>query len=241
MAEQTELFPSQSADLVSEIREGDLSRRTFVKGMSFAGLGLFSGVRIAASLTDKTPIMMDAKGVLFHDVGRCVACRRCELACSEFKDGFASSYLARVKVGRNHTYAGSAINQSATTEGKYGNFRVVADTCKHCAHPVPCAEACPKGAIVADATTGARKVDPLKCIGCGICTIACPWAMPTVNPATKKSSKCDLCAGKPECVRACPTGALRYVKWRDLRLSSPIVQAGWLPATTTTDCARCHK
>jgi len=241
MAEQTELFPSQSEDHVSEILERDLSRRTFVKGASFAGLGLFSGVRIAASLTDKSPIMMDAKGVLFHDIGRCVACRRCELACSEFKDGFASSYLARVKVGRNHTYNGSAINQSATTEGKYGNYRVEADTCNQCPHPVPCAEACPKGAIVANATTGARTIDTTKCIGCGICTIACPWALPTVNPATKKSSKCDLCAGKPECVRACPTGALRYVKWRDLRLSSPIVQASWMPATTTTDCARCHK
>lgn len=240
MTEQTELLPLQNGANDSEVREGDISRRDFVKGASFAGLGLFSGVRIVSKLTDKKPILTDAKGVLFHDIGRCVACRRCELACSEFKDGFASSYLARVKVGRNHTYTGSAINQSATTEGKFGNFRVAADTCKHCPHPVPCAEACPTGSITADSVTGARKINTTTCVGCGICTIACPWAMPTVNPATKKSSKCDLCGGKPECVRACPTGALRYVKWRDLRLSSPIVQASWLPATTTTDCSRCH-
>jgi len=241
MAEYMDSFPAVVGDTETEIHEGALSRRTFVKAMSFASMGLFGGVRALSTLTSKSPILTDAKGVLLHDVSRCVSCKRCELACSEFKDGAASSYLARVKVARNMGVAGGANYSDASIEGKYGNFRVQADTCKQCPHPVPCAEACPRGAIVADSRTGARKIDARKCIGCGICTTACPWAMPTLNPVTKKATKCDLCDGKPECVHACPTGALKYVSWRNLRLSTPIIQSSIMPAGTTTDCSKCHK
>jgi len=242
MAEQTGLFPSSTGgDYGSETQAG-VSRRDFVKGASFLGIGVVSGVRLLSTLTDKKPILVDSKGVLFHDPTRCVSCRRCELACSEFRDGAASSYLARVKVGRNLNATTHGANfKYATVEGNLGNGRVTADTCKQCPHPVPCAEACPAGAITADPTTGARKINTTLCIGCGICTTACPWAIPVVNPTTKKAIKCDLCQGKPECARACPTGALRYVKWRDLRLSTPLVQPSLMPATTTTDCSRCHK
>jgi len=242
MAEQTGLFPSQSGDHDTETRKG-VSRRDFVKGAGFAAVGVFSGVRLMSTLTDKSPVLMGSKGVLFHDPSRCVACRRCELACSEFKDGFASSYLARVKVGRNLSsgVARGTNYKWAANEGPTGNGRMAADTCKQCPHPVPCAEACPVGAITADSTTGARKINATVCIGCGICTEACPWAMPTVNPATHKAMKCDLCAGKPECARACPTGALRYVKWTDLRQNTPMVHSSMMPASTTTDCSKCHK
>ena len=229
MAEQKEMLPTS----------GGLTRRTFVTAMGFATLALFPSVQSLAA--DKQPITVDAKGVLFHESTRCVACHRCELACSEFNDGFASPYLARVKLDRNRQISKGANFTWGTGEGPFGNHRVVADTCKQCPHPVPCAEACPTGAIKADSVTGARVVDTKVCIGCGICAGACPWNMPVVNPATKKSTKCFLCNGKPECARACPTGALRYVTWRDLRATSPAVQPNWIPGSTSTDCTPCHK
>ena len=234
MAEHENLLPV-GVDVKAEIQSGGLSRRTFVGTMGVAGaalfgLSMFSGVQSLSALT-KTPILMDAKGVLLHDTARCVGCRRCELACTEFNDGAASSYLSRVKVGRNLA-ASSGVNDS---------FKVVADTCKQCPHPVPCAEACPKGAIRADAKTGARTVDETLCVGCGVCTVACPWAVITVNPTTHKSIKCNLCDGNPECVRACPTGALKFVKWRDLRLATTPVQPGIMAdPSTSAYCAPCH-
>ena len=82
-----------------------------ITGITGAGLfagTVFSGVPSLSALTGSMPIMTDAKGVLIHDVTRCVACRRCELACSEFNDGTASSYLARVKVGRNMQWGAGA-------------------------------------------------------------------------------------------------------------------------------------
>jgi Fe-S-cluster-containing dehydrogenase component len=234
MAEHENLLP-EGGDFVAEVHSGGLSRRSFVTitgvaGATVFGSGLFNGVASLGALT-KTPILMDAKGVLLHDPNRCVACRRCELACSEFNDGAASSYLSRVKINRNMA-AATGINEA---------YKVVADTCKQCPHPVPCAEACPKGAIRADAKTGARRVDETLCVGCGICTKACPWAVITVNPDTHKSSKCYLCDGNPECARACPTGALKFVSWRDLRLSSLPIQPGIMADPSTSPyCAPCH-
>jgi len=238
MAEHENLLP-EGGDIVAQIQSGRLTRRNFVMSIGVAGAavfgsGLFSGVESLNALTatsTKTPIFMAAKGVLLHDSNRCVACRRCELACSEFNDGAASSYLSRVKVGRN----------LAAASGVNDNYKVVADTCKQCPHPVPCAEACPKGAIYADAKTGARRVDETLCVGCDVCTKACPWAVTTVNPTTHKAIKCYLCDGSPECVRACPTGALKFVSWRDLRLSSTPVQPGIMADPSTSSyCAPCH-
>lgn len=248
MAQHDEVLPELGA-IGAEVAAGKVSRRSFMKITGITGAGIFagtvfSGVPSLSALTGKMPILTDAKGVLIHDVTRCVACRRCELACSEFNDGSASSYLARVKVGRNMQWNGGGGAGMVNLTGKNGNFRVTADTCKQCPHPVPCATACPKGAIVADTQTGARKVDEALCVGCGFCTDACPWAVitlkkPSTDRTTWKATKCFLCDGNPECARACPTGALKFVSWRDLTMTTP-VQSTSMPAGSPVVCADCH-
>src|SRR5208283_6014720 len=67
---------------------------------------LVSGVMVVAVSAleawgaKETPliIMDQAKGLVIADPTKCVGCRRCELACTEFNDGKASPTIARIKV-----------------------------------------------------------------------------------------------------------------------------------------------
>ena len=70
--------------------------------------------------------------------------------------------------------------------------------------------ACPVNAIATDAQTGAKLVVDELCIGCHLCTIACPFGTVFTLPQSDKAAKCNLCAGEPACASACPTQAIVY-------------------------------
>jgi Fe-S-cluster-containing dehydrogenase component len=40
--------------------------------------------------------------------------------------------------------------------------------------------------------------------------------MAVVDPEEKKSKKCVLCGGDPQCVKYCPNGALTFVPWDEV-------------------------
>ena len=62
-----------------------------------------------------------------------------------------------------------------------------------------------------DSKTGAKVVLEDLCVGCKVCTVACPFGTVNYVAKTGKVQKCDLCAGDPACAKACPTGAITYV------------------------------
>lgn len=234
-----------------------ISRRRFlgVAGAASVGtLGLLLPEFVRAHIVTASPATAgttnpfppNAKGMVIAEPTRCTGCRRCELACTEYNDGKAQPSLARIKVARN-MYFGSQGAQLgyARGQGLYGNFLVVQDTCRQCAHPVPCQLACPNGAIDAVPPVNARVVNVDKCTGCRMCQDACPWAMTTFDEELKKASKCTLCNGDPECVKACPTGALQYVPWE---AKSKDVPTRWVvpayistPPDVAASCGQCHK
>jgi Fe-S-cluster-containing dehydrogenase component len=229
----------------------ETSRRGFLRVTAGAAvvLPVYSalGAPAPAPATSALYIVENAQGLIVADSTRCVGCKRCELACTEFNDGKASPKLARVKVSRNYNYGprGDQLGVGRDTAGEFGNFRVIQDTCKQCPHPVPCADACPNQAIVLDAKTGARVVDVKRCTGCRMCQRACPWEMVSFDEDTSKATKCFLCNGAPECVANCSTGALKYVPWRDLSRAVPIRQVS-MPAVYTANprtqgCSTCHE
>jgi len=221
-----------------------LSRRGFLKlsGVSIVGISAL-GPLLARGESEPLIIMEQAEGIVIADPTRCVGCRRCELACTEFNDGKAQPSISRIKVSRNLSFGPKGVSLGQNGQGNWGNGLVLQDLCKQCPHPVPCANACPNDAIVVKPPVNARVVDLDKCVGCKMCQKACPWEMMSFDPDTNKATKCFLCNGKPKCVEACPAAALTYAGWRDLTDKVPprTVPTALVPPAKAAACDRCHK
>lgn len=125
---------------------------------------------------------------------KCTGCMQCELACSWVQTGTfqPSRSVIRVNV--------------FDEEASYAPY-----TCVQCAEAW-CMNACPVNAIATDPATGAKLVLDKVCVGCHLCTIACPFGTVFTLPGTDKASKCNLCGGQPACATACPTEA---ITWKD--------------------------
>ncbi len=73
------------------------SRREFL--LMTGGIVIAISALEAKGAKEAPLIIMDqAKGLVIADPTKCVGCRRCELACTEFNDGKASPTMARIKI-----------------------------------------------------------------------------------------------------------------------------------------------
>jgi anaerobic carbon-monoxide dehydrogenase iron sulfur subunit len=124
---------------------------------------------------------------------KCTGCLQCEMACSYENTGAFNPSRSRIKVFNFHDL------------GRFSPF-----TCTQCAEAW-CMLACPVEAITLNLATGAKDVNESICVGCKVCTIACPFGTINYDSATSKVVKCDLCGGDPWCAKACPTGAITYI------------------------------
>jgi protein NrfC len=191
-----------------------LSRRQFVTGVGGAGLGVVVGGMLVKGffLPEDVYAVPASEGYLLVDTKKCAGCVSCMLACSMVHSGESNLSLSRIQI-LNDVFAG------------FPNG-VVQEQCRQCPHPY-CAEACPTGAMHADADNGyARTVDQAKCIGCERCVEACPFTPSRVqwDPKQRKAQKCDLCKDAPymsakggvggmqACVAVCPHAAITFTK-----------------------------
>ena len=137
---------------------------------------------------------------LVIDPGKCTNCEQCEFACSYANEGELNIAKSRIRVFVFHT-----------------EERFVPYTCTQC-DEAWCQQVCPVNAITTDPETGAKIVHDNLCVGCKVCTIACPFGAVNYNASTGKVIKCNLCGGDPACAIACPTDAIVY---------SDVEQAGY--------------
>ena len=122
---------------------------------------------------------------------RCTACRTCELACSFKHMGPQGLGVSRIRAFM------------------FGEGKNQVITCFQC-DDAACAKVCPVQALTRNELTGAIDVNEDRCIGCGLCTIACPFGHMNHDGENHIAIKCDLYKGTPACAAFCPTATLEY-------------------------------
>lgn len=136
-----------------------------------------------------------------HNMDLCIGCKACQMACK-------NEYELESEVNWRRVYP---FREDPAQPER--NFLSVA--CNHCEHP-ECARVCPVGAYT-KREDGIVVQDHAKCIGCRLCTMACPYGAARYSPKHRKASKCELCKDRldqdlqPACVVACPMSALKLI------------------------------
>jgi len=210
MADIKKLDQDKQDELDSDKR---ISRRQFFTGVGGLGIGAVVGGFFGGALLlpEKVMAIPASGGYLLVDTLKCAGCTSCMMACSLSHHGETNLSLSR-----------SQITQDPWCKSPDD---ITISQCRQCPFP-SCVEACPTGAMHADAKTGVRTVDEAKCVGCERCVNACPFTPSRAlwNFEEKHAQKCDLCEsakfwnevggpdGKRACEEVCPMGAIKFTK-----------------------------
>ena len=140
------------------------------------------------------------------DTSLCIGCNACENACKNYYQQEASVHWRKVYYMQE---------KDLPQPLRVG----VSLVCNHCDDPA-CLKACPAGAYSKD-QHGLVRHDNDRCIGCKLCTMACPYNVPCYDKNLGKVTKCEMCADRlargeePVCVASCPMGAIRVIDLND--------------------------
>jgi Fe-S-cluster-containing dehydrogenase component/DMSO reductase anchor subunit len=160
----------------------------------------------------------------FHvDMGKCIGCKCCVVACNEQNGNPAAINWRRVSEIEGGWYP-------------HAQRSYMSIGCHHCLEPT-CLQGCPVDAYKKDASTGIVLHSADACIGCQYCTWNCSYGVPQYNPERGVVGKCDMCHSRlgdgqaPACVSACPSGAIQIEvvdikSWRSATAVSPAVHSG---------------
>src|ERR1700733_6521894 len=170
------------------------------------------------------PSHTDKKLGLVIDLDSCVGCQACATACKEWNTGGQMAPLTDIDPYDRHA-DGVWFNRVHPYEQGCGGgtSRTVyfPRSCLHCETPA-CVTVCPTGASYKRASDGIVLVNPDTCIGCKLCSWACPYGAREYDYEDGTMKKCTLCVDRiynetfapedriPACVRACPTGARHF-------------------------------
>lgn len=160
---------------------------------------------------------------LVIDLDTCVGCHACAVNCKEWNTGGHSAPLtdlapygpeaSGVWFNRVHSFEAG--------EGRAGRTVNFPRSCLHCDEP-ECVTVCPTGASYKRAEDGIVLVNPDTCIGCKLCSWACPYGAREYDEDEGVMKKCTLCIDRiynetipeaervPACVATCPAHARHF-------------------------------
>jgi Fe-S-cluster-containing dehydrogenase component len=168
---------------------------------------------------------------LVIDLDICVGCHACAVNCKEWNTGGHSApltdwnaYSADAEEDGDEGAWGVWFNRIHTFEAGEGeDARTVhfPRSCLHCETP-DCVTVCPTGASYKREEDGIVLVNADLCIGCKLCSWACPYGAREYDKTEGVMKKCTLCVDKiynenleerdrvPACVSTCPAGARHF-------------------------------
>jgi len=165
---------------------------------------------------------------LVIDLDTCVGCHACAVACKEWNGDSALSGPLADYEPYGAAPSGVWFNRVRHYEtGVYPENKTVnvPMSCMHC-EEADCVTVCPTGASY-KREDGIVLVNQDQCMGCNLCTWACPYGARELDTASGTVKKCTLCADRiddtllppqdrqPACVLACPTHARHFGDFDD--------------------------
>ncbi|MFT5392547.1 MAG: Fe-S-cluster-containing dehydrogenase component [Gammaproteobacteria bacterium] len=161
---------------------------------------------------------------LVIDLDTCVGCHACAVSCKEWNTGGYSAPLSDESPYGDEP-SGTWLNRVHSYEivPEQGPGRTVhfPKSCLHCAD-APCVTVCPTGASYKRTEDGIVLVDEDMCIGCKLCSWACPYGAREYDAPTGVMKKCTMCIDRiynedlapeerePACVASCPSRARHF-------------------------------
>lgn len=135
---------------------------------------------------------------LNFDPDKCNGCKECEKVCSKSHASSVASGRPRLKIEED------------------GAKKYKISVCQHC-------ETCPPGDLCPSALFEFHEdgkywtLDEHRCFACMSCLPICPnhGVFFEGQFGVETAFTCDLCAGDPACIKACPKGALSLDKSRE--------------------------
>lgn len=113
------------------------------------------------------------------DLDKCVACQGCSIAC-RFENNTPVVVPAEAALGRsilwNEVFPLRSEGEGAIASDQ---AKFLTRPCMHCEDP-PCVKVCPVGATYKD-EEGIVRQNYARCIGCRLCTVACPYGVRYFN------------------------------------------------------------
>ncbi|MEK9670887.1 MAG: 4Fe-4S dicluster domain-containing protein [Rhodospirillaceae bacterium] len=171
------------------------------------------------------PSQTEKKLGLVIDLDICVGCHACAVNCKEWNTGGHMAPLTDldpygadpdgVWFNRIHTF------EVTRKDGGANQTVHFPKSCLHC-EDAACVTVCPTGASFKRAADGIVLVDENKCIGCKLCSWACPYGAREFDTDVGVMKKCTLCIDRiynenmdevdrvPACVSTCPAGARHF-------------------------------
>ena len=171
------------------------------------------------------PAKTERKLGLVIDLDICVGCHACAVNCKEWNTSGHMAPLTDLNpygdkptgvwFNRIHTYE---VHDEAAGIDRTVHFP---KSCLHC-EDAPCVTVCPTGASYKREEDGIVLVNAETCIGCKLCSWACPYGAREYDETEGVMKKCTLCVDKiynetlpeesrvPACVSTCPAGARSF-------------------------------